>query len=143
MLGRQYREAGQISQQIKSLTQQLEDEQQQMSTLQSQLSTHTTQLSSLNQQVSKMDDQLVTFKKENGTFKDIFQYQSYRNKHRTCLVLRLSKFVMVNTNLILSCCKCNNEACSMADNKSHTEIRLLILVVQGKMSYEPPVEPQV
>jgi len=68
MLGRQYREAGQISQQIKELTQQLEDEQQQMSVLQSQLSTHTTQLSSLNQQVSKTDEQLVNFKKENGMF---------------------------------------------------------------------------
>jgi len=47
----------------------------------------------------------------------------------TCWLLGLSKFVMVNTNLILSCCKCINEACSVSDNKSH----MLLLIVQGKM----------
>jgi len=65
-LGRQYREAGQISQQIKSLTQQLEEEQQKMSMLEAQLSSHTAQLLSLNQQVANTEAKIVSLQKEKG-----------------------------------------------------------------------------
>ena len=64
--GRQYREAGQISQQVKALTQQLEEEQQQKSLLESQLSSHTTQLLSLNQQVANMEAKIISLRKEKG-----------------------------------------------------------------------------
>lgn len=66
LLGRQYREAGQISQQVKTLTKQLEEEQEQMSSLETQLSSHTTQLLSLNQQVANMETKIVSLRKEKG-----------------------------------------------------------------------------
>ena len=66
LLGRQYREAGQISQQVKTLTKQLEEEQEQMSLLETQLSSHTTQLLSLNQQVANMEAKIVSLRKEKG-----------------------------------------------------------------------------
>ena len=66
LLGRQYREAGQISQQVKTLTKQLEEEQEQMSLLETQLSSHTTQLLSLNQQVASMEAKIVSLRKEKG-----------------------------------------------------------------------------
>ena len=66
LLGRQYREAGQISQQIKTLTKQLEEEQEHTSLLETQLSSHTTQLLSLNQQVANMEAKIVSLRREKG-----------------------------------------------------------------------------